>query len=180
MKKLLLSAFALFSFTFISTSFSQGMFEAKALGAGMQINTHVYGVSAKYNFTEKHNAELIIGSSFKDHYDSPVTITGKYLYNFLFQDSFKVYGFAQIGAWIGTKDYYYDDYYDDYYYDYYYDYDRNTAVAFGLGGGIEYALPGFEQLGLCAEVGYASISRSGIDNDSDPFIGIGAHYYFSF
>lgn len=180
MKKLLLSTFILFTFILSTNSYSQGMFEAKALGAGIQINTHVYGISAKYNFSEQHNAGLVIGSSFKEYYDNPITITGKYFYNFLFKDSFKLYGFAQIGVWIGTQDdeyYYYDDYYYDYYYDYY---DHNTAVAFGLGGGIEYAFPGFEQLGLCAEVGYASISRSGISNDSDPFIGIGAHYYFSF
>lgn len=169
MKKLILLTFTVFAFTF-STKTNAQMLEGGSIGVGAQFNTLFYGISAKYNITDVHNAQFIVGGAnygYSSDYSS-FTATGRYLYNFMFLDgiNLKTYGFGQLGYWSVKFDYSGNKY---------------SSVAFGVGGGGEYSFDGLEQLGLNAEVGYGTGGSFGYYSSyRKAFVGIGVHYYFSF
>jgi Outer membrane protein beta-barrel domain len=163
-----------FSFAFLSTTHAQRMAEPGVLGAGIASSYPAYGVSAKYNFTETHAAQLILGGA-SYGYDSTsfsFGVSGRYLYNFdVLGDSFffKPYGYAQL-SYFTVK------------YDYYGYSDSFNTIGFGLGGGVECEIPDFvEGLTFSGELGYVGGDfGNGIDSFAGLSYGASVHYYFDF
>ncbi len=173
MKQFFLLAITLFVLSFTQNTNAQGMVDSESFGAGVQYNSLFYGLSAKYNFTEVHSGELVVGGGnygFAGSFNS-FTITGRYLYNFKVEDNYRIYGFGQLGYWTLKYDYSaFGVNYDDSY----------NSISYGAGAGIEYAFDGLEQLGFNAEIGYGGGSFEDGLGYSGIIFGVGAHYYFSF
>ncbi len=162
--------------TLINTTLNaQGMTEAGSLGLGAQFNSLFYGISAKYNFTEVHSGEIVVGGGnygFAGDFSS-FTTTGRYLYNFdIDNENLRPYAFGQVGFWtlkydgftifnVTTPEI------------------KETSISYGLGGGIEYAFSGLEQLGFNAEIGYGGGSFGNGLSYSGVIFGVGFHYYFN-
>jgi hypothetical protein len=175
MKKIYFFAILISTFIFSNANVNaQGMTEAGSLGAGIQFNSLFYGASAKYNFTEEHAGELVVGAGnygFGGDFSS-FTLTGRYLYSFQTSDNYRLYGFGQLGFWtvkfdsftilnVTTPEV------------------KETSIAYGFGGGVEYAFNGLEQLGFNLEVGYGGGSFGSGLGYSGIIFGLGAHYYFN-
>jgi hypothetical protein len=176
MQKFYLVTILVFTILISSKSNAQGMTEAGSLGAGLQFNSLFYGLSAKYNFTEVHSGEIVVGGGnygFGGDF-STFTATGRYLYNFdISNENLRPYGFGQVGFWtvkfdgftifnVTTPEV------------------KETSIAYGFGGGIEYAFNGLEQLGFNLEIGYGGGSfGNGVGSYSGIIFGLGAHYYFN-
>ena len=173
MKKLILICFL---FIAAQSSVKAQIAEEGSLGAGLAWTSLNFGVSAKYNFTENHTGQLIVGSanfgfSFVD--DSSFSITGRYLYNFEEGDigfaAWKPYLYGQVGYWT-------------------YRYDLGPilggefsadAIAIGAGGGVEWSFNDFvEGLAFSTELGFTSISFDGLSSIGGFNGGFGIHYYF--
>ena len=153
------------------------MSESGSLGLGLAWTSLNYGVSAKYNFTETHTGQVIIGAAnygFNFSGASSFSITGRYSYNFDEGDldfaSWKPYLYGQAGLWT-------------------YKYDINvfgiresfseSAVAIGVGGGIEWSINNFiDGLAFTTELGYTNISFDGLSSIGGFNWGGGIHYYF--
>ena len=160
----------------VNTQLTAQMSESGTLGAGVAWTSLNFGVSAKYNFTENHTGQLIIGSanygfSFAD--DSSFSITGRYAYNFDEGDldfaTWKPYLYGQLGYWT-------------------YRYDlgpilggefSENAIAIGAGGGIEWSFSNFvDGLAFSFELGYTNIAFDGLSSIGGFNGGGGIHYYF--
>ncbi len=152
------------------------MSEAGTLGAGLAWTSLNFGVSAKYNFTENHTGQLIVGSAnygFSFANDSSFSITGRYAYNFDEGDidfaTWKPYLYGQLGYWT-------------------YKYDlgpilggefSENAIAIGAGGGIEWSFNNFvDGLAFSFELGYTNIAFDGLSSIGGFNGGGGIHYYF--
>ena len=164
-----------FSFIFLSSVHSQKMGEAGVLGAGIASSYPAYGISGKYNFTEHHSAQLILGGASYGYSATSFSFgaSGRYLYNFdVLGDSFffKPYGYAQVSYFTVKYDYYYASS------------DSFNTVGFGLGGGVECEIPDFvEGLTFSGELGYIGGDfGNGIDSFSGLSYGASVHYYFDF
>lgn len=164
-----------FSFIFLSTVHSQKMGDAGVLGAGIASSYPAYGISGKYNFTENHSAQLILGGASYGYSATSFSFgaSGRYLYNFdVLGDSFffKPYGYAQVSYFTVKYDYFYASS------------DSFNTVGFGLGGGVECEIPDFvEGLTFSGELGYIGGDfGNGIDSFSGLSYGASVHYYFDF
>lgn len=152
------------------------MAEAGTLGVGLAWTSLNFGVSAKYNFTENHTGQLIVGSAnygFSFANDSSFSITGRYAYNFDEGDidfaTWKPYLYGQLGYWTYT-------------------YDlgpilggefSENAIAIGAGGGIEWSFNNFvDGLAFSFELGYTNIAFDGLSSIGGFNGGGGIHYYF--
>lgn len=165
-----------FSFIFLSTVHAQRMGEAGVLGAGLATSYPAFGVSAKYNFTETHSAQIILGGA-SYGYDSvglAFGVSGRYIYNFdVLGDTFffKPYAYAQGSFFTVTYDYLLGSS------------DTFSTVAFGVGGGVECEIPDFvEGLAFNAELGYigGSFDTNLYSSFAGVAFGAGIHYYFDF
>ena len=168
--------FLVIAFLFITgTPLTAQMSESGTLGVGVAWTSLNFGVSGKYNFTENHTGQLIIGSanygfSFAD--DSSLSLTGRYAYNFDEGDldfaTWKPYLYGQLGYWT-------------------YRYDlgplggefSENAIAIGAGGGIEWSFSNFvDGLAFSFELGYTNIAFDGLNSIGGFNGGGGIHYYF--
>ncbi|MDO5979246.1 outer membrane protein [Flavivirga spongiicola] len=165
----------LFTLLINSNLSAQGMTEAGSLGVGAQFNSLFYGLSAKYNFTEIHSGEIVVGGGnygFGGDFSS-FTVTGRYLYNFdIGNENLRPYVFGQVGFWtlkfdgfnilgVSTPEV------------------KETSISYGFGGGAEYAFSGLEQLGFNIEIGYGGGSFGNGLGYSGMIFGAGFHYYFN-
>ncbi|PCJ91956.1 MAG: hypothetical protein COA50_16030 [Flavobacteriaceae bacterium] len=166
MKKLLFTVS--FAIIVISNMAAQGISEAGLLGAGLQGTSLNYGISAKYNLTEIHTAQLVIGGANYGFGTSALTLTGRYLYNFYESGNVRPYAGGQLGYWSVKFDLGQ------------FGKDKYTALAYGVFGGVEYAFNGLDQLGFSAEIGYGGGSfGSGLPSFTGITVGAGIHYYFN-
>ncbi len=149
------------------------MSESGALGAGLAWTSLNYGVSAKYNFTETHTGQVIVGSanyglSFGG--SSSFSLTARYAYNFEEGDidfaTWKPYLYGQLGYWT-------------YRYRFLGDQFNQNNIAIGAGGGIEWSFNNFiDGLAFSFELGYTNISFDGVGSIGGFNGGGGIHYYF--
>lgn len=151
------------------------MSESGSLGVGLAWTTLNYGVSGKYNFTEHHTGQLIVGSAnygFSYGDSSSFSLTGRYAYNFdegdLSFGIWKPYLYGQVGYWT----YKYDlGAFGSY---------SSNSIAIGAGGGVEFGFNDFiEGLAFSVELGFTSISFDGLDTVGGFSGGAGIHYYFN-
>lgn len=151
----------------------QEISDAGVLGAGLQATSLNYGISAKYNLTEQHGVQAIVGSANYGFGGSvnAFTFTGRYLYSFTNASAnLKPYAFGQVGFWtVRYRDTFFGTNSNE----------SDTSIAFGAGVGIEYAFPGLEQLAFNAEGGYGGGSFGNGFSYSGIFFGGGIHYYFN-
>lgn len=174
MKKTILLSITLITLFFTNNSNAQ-MSESGSFGAGIAWTSLNYGASLKYNFTETHTGQLIVGSAnygFSYSGANSFSITGRYAYNFEEDEinfaSYKPYLYGQVGYWT-----------------YKYDlgifggsYNQNS-IAIGAGAGIEWSFNNFvDGLAFTFELGYTNISFDGIGSIGGFNGGGGIHYYF--
>lgn len=152
---------------------AQEISEAGVLGAGLQATSLNYGLSARYNLTEIHAVQAVIGSV---NYGfggsvSAFSVTGRYLYSFNSNNSnLRPYALGQVGLFtVKYNDNFFGTAVDE----------RDTSVSFGVGAGVEYAFDGLEQLGFNVEAGYGTGSFGDGLSYSGIFFGGGVHYYFN-
>lgn len=172
MKKLFVTL-SLALVTTVSLS-AQEISEAGAFGAGLQATSLNYGLSARYNLTETHGIQAVIGGA---NYGfggsvSAFTFTGRYLYSFNSSNAnLRPYAVGQVGLWtVKYKDNFFGTSANE----------SDTSISFGAGAGIEYAFSGLEQLGFNVEAGYGGGSFGDGFSYSGIFFGGGVHYYFNF
>ena len=166
----------LVSFIFLSSVQSQVMAESGVLGAGLASSFPAYGLSAKYNITETHAAQMIVGGASYGFGSSSFAVSGRYIYNFdTMGDAFyfKPFGYAQLGYFSVKSEYSYLDASKSI---------SDSTVSFGIGGGVECEIPDFvEGLAVSGELGYVGGSfDDNIGGFSGLSYGAGIHYYFNF
>jgi len=164
----------IFAILLFSINAKAQMTESGGLGLGLAWTSLNYGVSAKYNFTETHTGQVIVGSAnygFNFSNASSFSLTGRYAYNFEEGDidfaTWKPYLYGQVGYWT-------------------YKYDvpfignfNANAVAIGAGGGIEWSFNNFiEGLAFSFELGYTNVAFDGLTSIGGFNGGGGIHYYF--
>ncbi len=172
MKKSIIVVSIFFVFTFHGNA---QMSESGSLGLGLAWTSLNYGVSAKYNFTETHTGQVVVGSAnygFSFSGANSFSLTGRYSYNFDEGDidfaTWKPYLYGQIGYWT----YKYDDPFFGGAFD-------SNAIAIGAGGGIEWGFNNFiDGLAFSFELGYTNISFDGLASIGGFNGGGGIHYYF--
>lgn len=176
MKKIISLSIVLTALLFAYTGNAQRMAEASTLGVGLAWTSLNYGASAKYNFTEKHTGQIIVGSAnygYSFSGQSSFSLTGRYAYNFDAGDisfaSYKPYLYGQVGYWT-----------------YKYDFGpfggsaSQNSLAIGAGAGIEWTFNDFvEGLAFSFELGYTNISFDGVGSIGGFNGGGGIHYYFN-
>lgn len=158
------------------TGLNAQMSESGTFGVGLAWTSLNYGVSAKYNFTEHHTGQLIVGSAsygFSFSGASSFSLTGRYSYNFDEGDidfaTWKPYLYGQLGYWT----YKYDDPFfgGDF---------NSNAIAIGAGGGIEWSFNNFiDGLAFSFELGYTNVAFDGLTSIGGFNGGGGIHYYFN-
>jgi hypothetical protein len=176
MKKLLLITTVLITLSFTNTTNAQRFTEESNLGAGLAWTSLNYGVSAKYNFTEKHTGQLIVGSAnygFSFSGANSFSLTGRYAYNFEAGDidfaSYKPYLYGQIGYW--TYKYDLGPFGGEF---------NQNSIAIGAGAGIEWSINNFvDGLAFSFELGYTNVSFDGVGSIGGFNGGGGIHYYFN-
>ncbi|WP_299100841.1 hypothetical protein [uncultured Winogradskyella sp.] len=149
---------------------SQSISDPGKLGVGLASSFPAYGLSAKYNFTETHAGQVILGSAAYGFGTSSLAISGRYLYNFESGGNklvYRPYAYGQLGYFsVKVK---FLDVSESY-----------NTVSFGVGGGIEGTIPEFvEGLAFNVELGYVGGSfDKGIGSFAGFAYGVGIHYYF--
>jgi len=144
--------------------------ESGSLGVGVAWTSLNFGVSAKYNLTENHSIQAIVGSAsfgFGFANSSSFSATGRYLYNFELGDlsfaRWKPYLYGQAGYWTFRSGILNLD-----------------AVAIGGGGGVEWSFSNFiDGLSFSSELGFTSVSFDGLSSVGGFNGGFGIHYYFN-
>ncbi|MDH7914234.1 hypothetical protein [Winogradskyella sp. SYSU M77433] len=162
---------ALLAFLFSMSLQAQDLSEPGKLGVGLASSYPAYGLSAKYNFTENHAAQVIVGGASYGFGSSSFAMSGRYLYNFQEKgDSFiyRPYAYGQLGYF--TVKYEFLGYSESF-----------NTISFGVGGGVEFTIPNFvEGLAFNAELGYVGGSfDDGVGTYAGFAYGAGIHYYFN-
>ena len=126
------------------------------------IGLESYGLSAKYDVTDKITAQGIVGVW---GYDNLTTMTARGLYKFHEKENYDFYGYGAISSWS----------WDNAYYD-------ETVIGFGAGVGAEYDIrgidPDFIPLYVSADLGFQVASFEHYGGFSGLGIGFGIHYKF--
>jgi len=121
-----------------------------------------YGLSGKYDVTDKITAQGIVGAW---GYNDLTVMTGRGLYKFKEKEHYNLYGYGAISSWSWS-----DAYYDE------------TVLGFGGGVGIEYDIrdidPKFIPLYLSGDIGFQVASFDHYSGFSGLGLGIGVHYKF--
>lgn len=156
---------------FLSTAHSQDLAEPDKLGVGLASSYPAYGLSAKYNFTETHAGQLIVGGASYGFGSSSFALSGRYLYNFeQGGDSFiyKPYLYGQLGYFTVKFDFLGQS-------------ESFNTISFGVGGGVEFTFSNFvDGLAFSGELGYVGGSfDDGIGTYAGFAYGAGIHYYFN-
>ncbi|MUU78299.1 hypothetical protein [Winogradskyella endarachnes] len=160
----------LISLLFLSSVYSQSISEPGKLGLGFASSYPGYGLSAKYNFTETHAGQVIIGGASYGFGTSSLAISARYLYNFKTGGSkliYKPYVYGQAGYFSVKVEYFGVS-------------ESYNTVSFGFGGGIELTIDEFvEGLAFNVELGYIGGSfDNGVGGFAGFAYGVGIHYYF--
>jgi hypothetical protein len=165
MKKNLFSVFVVA--LMLSSSAVLAQVEAPRLGIGMQASFPTFGISAKYDFTETHSAQAVVGviGPFSNYF-------GRYSYHFPEKKSqwnmnYRPYLYGQAGI---------------YSYDFGFEIDgksKENIFGWGLGAGIETSVASWnENLRFSMEVGYGKVDFEYYNFRAIMF-GTGIHYYFN-
>ncbi len=161
----------LFSIAFLFSGNSQELSEPGTLGVGLASSYPGYGLSAKYNFTETHAAQVIVGGASYGFGTGSFAISGRYLYNFEEGGSgfiYKPYLYGQLG--------YYSVKYEGFGLS-----ESFNTISFGVGGGVEFTFDNFvDGLAFSGELGYVGGSfDDGLGTYAGLAYGAGIHYYFN-
>lgn len=147
---------------------AQDISESGTLGVGVNYSFPVYGISAKYNFTETHTAQVILGGSSYSFGTNGLNLSGRYIYNFKVPESdfiFRPYVYGQLG-YASVR---------------IFNNERFNSVSYGTGGGIEFTFEDFiDGLYFNAELGFFSVNFNNILAGSVSGLawGGGIHYRF--
>lgn len=161
----------LLSISFLIETNAQGTSEPGNLGVGLASSYPAYGLSAKYNFTETHAGQVILGGASYGFGTNSFAMSGRYLYNFEEEGSgffYKPYLYGQLGYYtvkfefLGVRESY-------------------NTISIGVGGGVEFSFENFvDGLAFSAELGYVGGSfDDGIGTYAGFAYGAGIHYYFN-
>jgi hypothetical protein len=135
-------------------------------GIGLAYSYPAYGLSARYNFTDTHTGQIILGTASYGFGANSFAASGRYVYNFKQGDSsfiFRPYAYGQAGY--NSVNFTSVSY---------------TTVSFGVGGGIEYTFNNFiDNLYFTTELGYVNGSFDSFVGGFSGFAwGWGIHYRF--
>lgn len=143
----------------LSTTFSLAN-NSEKISLGVQSSYLSYGLSAKYDVTDKVTAQGVIGFSGRVNNYS---LRG--LYDYYTKPNLDVYAFGSVGMWT----------WDNYLYD-------ESVVGFGAGTGVEYDLRGIDKdlpaILVSAELGLNIVNFDHYNNFSALGLGLGIHYKF--
>jgi len=121
-----------------------------------------YGVSAKYDATDKITAQAILGAW---GYSNLTSFTGRGIYKFKKADNYNFYGYGSLTSWTWDNGI-----------------DKETVFGFGAGAGVEYDIRGLDKdfipLYLNADIGLQHASFKNYGGFGGPGIGLGVHYKF--
>jgi hypothetical protein len=121
-----------------------------------------YGLSAKYDVTDKITAQAIGGFW---GYSDLTSFTGRGLYKFKEQNNYTLYGYGSLSSWS----------YSGYGY-------NETVIGFGGGAGAEYDMrgidPEFIPIFISADIGIEVANFDHYGSFSSLGIGLGIHYKF--
>ena len=121
-----------------------------------------YGLSGKYDVTDKVTAQAIVGAW---GYNNLTSITGRGIYKFKQKDHYNLYGYGSGTSWMWDNGF-----------------QKETIFGFGAGGGIDYDIRGLDQslpaIYINADIGlqYANFSYYG--GFGGIGLGLGVHYKF--
>ena len=121
-----------------------------------------YGISGKYDVTDKITAQAIVGAW---GYNNLTSITGRGIYKFKQKDDYSLYGYGALTSWTWDNGF-----------------NKETIFGFGAGAGIEYDIRGLDRtlpaIYLNADAGlqYANFSHYG--GFGGLGLGLGIHYKF--
>jgi len=171
MKKLLINSILFYVLFFSIQITGQELSKSNTLGVGLAYTYPAYGISAKYNITETHAAQLIVGGASYGFGTSSLALSGRYVYNFNEGGStfiYRPYTYGQLGYYNVRFDFFGVS-------------DSFSTISFGIGGGVEFTLEDFiDGLYFNTELGYVGGS---LDNNIGSFAGIswggGIHYRFN-
>jgi hypothetical protein len=142
--------------------------QAGKVGVGFQFSFPAWGLSGKYNVTDKFAVQGVFG-----FFGSLKTYAARGLYKFKVKPQLGVYGYGMVGAFS------YKGFELNYNSSNFLDERTETVVGFGAGAGVEYFFKGLEEIGWNLEIGFGSINFDQVDyNFSMIMIGAGAHYFF--
>ncbi len=149
---------------------AQEISKSGTLGVGAAYSYPAYGFSGRYNFTDTHTGQIILGGATYSFGTSSFAASGRYIYNFKPGDSsfiFRPYIYGQVG-------------YNSIKFETILISDSFTTVSFGVGGGVEYTFNNFiDDLYFTTELGYVSGTfENNIGSFSGFAWGWGIHYRF--
>ena len=134
--------------------------DTENISLGFQSSYLAYGISAKYDFTEKTHAQGIVG-----FLGTVNTYTVRGIYDYYQKPNLDIYAFGSVGIWT----------WDNYLYD-------ESVVGFGAGSGLEYDIRGLDSelppLLLSAELGLNVVNFEHYGSFSSLGLGLGIHYKF--
>jgi len=121
-----------------------------------------YGLSGKYDLTNKITAQGIVGLW---GYSGLTSITGRLNYKFKEQNHYNLYGYGSLTSWSWSDSYY-----------------NETVFGFGIGAGGEYDIRGIDRnfipLFISADIGLQVASFEHYGGFGGLGIGLGIHYKF--
>jgi hypothetical protein len=121
-----------------------------------------YGLSGKYEVTDKLGVQAIVGLW---GYSSLTSITARVNYKFKEEKDYNIYAYGSLSSWSWSNSLY-----------------DETVFGFGAGAGVEYDIRGinrnFIPLFLSADVGIQVASFDHYGSFSGLGIGLGVHYKF--
>jgi len=133
-----------------------------AKSGDMYLGLQWYGLSAKYDVTNKITAQGIVGLW---GYSGLTSFTGRVNYKFKEKNHYNLYGYGSVSSWSWSNSFY-----------------DETVIGFGAGAGAEYDIRGIDRnfipLFISLDLGlqYASFSHYG--GFGGLGIGLGLHYKF--
>jgi len=121
-----------------------------------------YGLSGKYEVTDKISAQAIVGLW---GYTGLTSITGRLNYKFKEKKDYNLYGYGSLSSWSWSNAYY-----------------SETVIGFGAGVGAEYDIRGIDRsfipLFLSVDIGLQAASFDYYGSFAGVGIGTGIHYKF--
>ena len=121
-----------------------------------------YGLSGKYDVTDKMTAQAIVGLW---GYSGLTSVTGRILYKFKEKRDYNLYGYGSVSSWSWS-----DTFYDE------------TVFGFGAGAGGEYDIRGIDRnfipLFISLDLGIQVASFDHYGGFAGLGLGLGVHYKF--
>jgi hypothetical protein len=121
-----------------------------------------YGLSGKYDVTDKISAQAIVGLW---GYSGLTSVTGRVNYKFKEQNFYNIYAYGSLSSWSWSNSLH-----------------SETVFGFGVGAGVEYDIRGIDRnfipLFISADLGVQVASFDYYNNFAGLGLGIGVHYKF--